>query len=196
MNRLSQLLGRYRSKPLLIAAALLLFVLNLGRLAVDYYEKQQEEVASKIALLDQYQTATRKLVQLQRNVPQLEEHKQQLEEYLFSGESEDKITSAMQIKLQEQISKAGLELESLRPTVLDNKNKGKGYGEIPIKVRLSGTLNQFIDFLADFYRTKNLFRIESFTLKPYKQAELKLFIEFKGFYKLESLDSKLEARKV
>ncbi len=193
MNRLSQLISRYRSKHLLITVALILLGLNMVRLATDHYEKQREEVSSRIALLDQYQVATRRLAGLRRSIPLLEKQKIQLESFLFNGETEDKITSVMQIKLQDLISKAGLEIESVRP--LREASKGSGYGEIPIKVRLSGALNQFVDFLAGFYRSKQLFKIESFTLKPYKQKDLKLFIEFKGYYKLQTSEPKPDAKK-
>ena len=88
----------------------------------------------------------------------------------------------MQLKLQEHISTSGLVLETLRPTFQRDKAKDKDIGEVQIKMRLSGSLDEFARFLASLYKSKHLFHIESFTLKPFRGAGLKIFIDMKGFY--------------
>jgi hypothetical protein len=45
-------------------------------------------------------------------------------------------------------------------------------------------------FLASLYRLNYLFRIENFTLKPFKKTELKVFLELKGFYHLAEVETK------
>lgn len=184
MIRLSDLVNRYGTKPLLIGLAAVLVALNLVRLAIGYYDERQESLQTQRALLVRYQKAVQELPELQNRVARLERQKKQFERYLFSGSSEEEIASAMQILLQEKLVKAGLEPESLRPLRSGETAKSKEYGEISLKIRSSGTLNEFMQFLATLYKAQHLFRIESFTLKPYNQTELKIFIDFKGYYKL------------
>jgi hypothetical protein len=183
MIRLNDLKSRFGTRPLLIGAVALLVGLNLLRFAYGSYEQKKESVHSRQELLVRYQASLGQLPELRSRVTALERQKQAFEEILFTGSSEEEIASAMQIMIQEQLVKAGLEPESLRP-LRSGDAKGKEYGEISIKVRSAGTLNEFIGFLANLYRSRQLFQIESFTLKPYNQTELKIFIDFKGYYKL------------
>jgi Tfp pilus assembly protein PilO len=183
MIRLSDLTSRFGTKPLLIGIAALLVGLNLIRFAAGSYEEKKEAIQARQVLLARYQTSLAQLPELRNRVTALERQKKTFERYLFSGSSEEEIASAMQIMIQDQLVKGGLEPESLRP-LRSGDAKGKDYGEISIKVRSAGTLNEFIGFLANLYRSPQLFRIESFTLKPFNQSELKIFIDFKGYYKL------------
>jgi hypothetical protein len=66
------------------------------------------------------------------------------------------------------------------------KTTTRDYQEISIKIRLSGTQSQFVDFIAQLYSSDKLFQVESFTLKPYKKTEMKIFIDLKGFYTLKN----------
>jgi hypothetical protein len=92
----------------------------------------------------------------------------------------------MQIMLQELVTKAGLEPESIRPMVSGTQKGPRDFHEISIKIRLAGTQSQFVDFIAQLYRSDKLFQVESFTLKPYKKSEMKIFIDLKGFYTLKN----------
>jgi hypothetical protein len=180
--RLSQL-NRHGTKPLLIAIALVLVVLNVGRFSYDFYQERKEVVETRMALLERYQESIAELPALRSRVTALERRKALFEEHLLRGNSEEEIASAMQIMLQEQLVKAGLEPESLRPQA-GEPLKGREYGAISIKVRSTGTLNDLVGFLASLSRSRQLFRIESFTLTPHNQTQLKIFIDFKGYYKL------------
>ena len=62
-------------------------------------------------------------------------------------------------------------------------------------MRLAGTLEEFISFLGNLYKSGNLFKIESFTLKPYKKTELKIFLDMKGFYKIVKNNERDEKKK-
>jgi hypothetical protein len=190
MNSISQLVARLQNRKVLITIAVALLLLNLFRLAVDQFNQRSEEAESRVALLEQYRMTTRKLDETRERVAWLETQAKEFESYLLTGGSEEKIISDVQIKLQEQIAIAGLTVESLSPARRIDRTKGKEkenkYDAVDINIRLSGTLNQFVEFLAQLYRSKTLFRIESFTLKPYKNKDLKIFLDFKGYYNLNA----------
>lgn len=189
MTTLSQIIGRYQRKTLLIAVAVALLAVNVGRLTIGHYRDSQAELENKIALLQQYRISTARLAGFKARITRIERQKKRLEGYLFTGESEEDISSAMQIMLQEKVVKAGLEPESIRPVRNTGSAKGRDYNEIAIKVRLSGTLSDFVAFVADIYKSQYLFKIESFTLKPYKKEYLKVFVEINGYYRLSKNDS-------
>jgi len=185
MNRLLRLIGQYRRRSLLVFVAALLLLLNLGRLGFGYFNDWEAQVENRRELLEQYYDTSRELPDLQRRVAILEKQQQHLETYLFKGGSEEEIASAMQIMLQGLVIKAGLEPEFLRPvrTGVKTAHKEKEYDEIAINVRLAGDLNNFMKFISSLYTSKYLFKIESLTLKPYKETNLKIFLEIKGYYK-------------
>lgn len=186
MNQILLFIKGFDRKIVLLAAGGLLLLLNLGRMAIGTYQNQLEEVEAQQNLLMQYQKAAAKLPALKKQVARLEQQGKKLEKYLFTGKTEEEISSAMQIMLQKMVTKSGMEPESIRPL------KGSGGGkkgsrniqEISIKIRLAGNLNQLIGFLGRLYRSKNLFKIENFTFKPYKQTEMKIFLDVTGFYTL------------
>ena len=181
---LKQLIGRFQTKTLLISLAVVLLVLNIGRFAVSYFNEQQEEVMNKIELLEQYRYSVQNLAQTKNKVTTLDRQKQLLDKYFFRGSSEEEVSSEMQIQLQEMIIDAALEPEFLRPVRRGDVGKGKDFDEITINLRMSGTLEGFVNFLRNLYKSKHLFKIESFTLKPYKNSELKIVLEITGYYKL------------
>jgi hypothetical protein len=182
---LAELRNRIGIKPLLIGIALVLLVLNIGRLAAGYYQEKKEAVVGRMALLERYQASILQLPELRNRVESLEQQKMTFENFLVRGNSEEEIASAMQLLIQEQLVKAGLEPESLRPVRNgEGGGRAKDYGSISIKVRSSGRLDEFIALLASLYRSGTLFQVESFTISPQNQGELKIFIDFKGYYKL------------
>lgn len=187
MNQLIMFLKGLDRKILILALGGLLLLLNVGRLSLQAYSNQLAEAQEKQNLLAQYQETASQLPALKKRMVRLKQKADKLEKYLFSGTSEEEVSSAMQIMLQEQVTKAGLEPESIRPMVSGGtKTTPRDYHEISIKIRLSGTQSQFVDFIAMLYRSDKLFQVESFTLKPYKKAEMKIFIDLKGFYTLKN----------
>ena len=183
---LKQLLSRFQTKTLLIAVAVVLLVLNAGRYAVGYFAAQQEEVENKIILLQKYRDSVVQLGQLKSRVANLERQQQALDKFFFRGNSEEEVASAMQIQLQDMVINANLEPEFLRPVRRGDTSKGKQFDEIAINLRMSGSLENYATFLKNIYRSKNLFKIESFTLKPYKGDQLKIVMEIKGYYKIST----------
>lgn len=187
MINLPVLLHKARSKPFLIGLALVLLALNLGKMAVNYYKDRQLQVESRVELLEQNRKSLARIDELRESVSALEARKTQLGRYLFKGESEEQIASAMQIMLQEMVSKANLAPESLRPVLRGSsveKGKEKEIRDIAIKLRLAGDIQGFLDFLAGLYRSEHLFIIENFVLKPDRTDKLKILMDLKGFYSL------------
>jgi Tfp pilus assembly protein PilO len=171
--------------------AVVLAGLSIWRQLEARYATKQEYITSRQAVLDQHRLTAKKLAGLKLQVAQLEEQRQQVDKILFTGASEEEIASAVQLLVQEKLNGTGLETESLRPVLQQQapaKDKAdakkKGYGEISVKARLSGTLDGFSAFLANLYRTDKLFRVESFSIKAYKGTGLKIFIDINGYYKL------------
>ncbi|MBC8317093.1 MAG: type 4a pilus biogenesis protein PilO [Desulfobulbaceae bacterium] len=186
MNRVIDVLRRFDRKTILLVSVALLLFLNLFRLAAGYYNDQKAEVETQQALLAQYQATAAKLPELKKQVGRLERRAGLLEDYLFTGTSVDEISSAMQIMLQKMVTDAGLDPESIRPIVQGKKGESGKYESIEIKIRLAGTMPQLVDFLGRFYKNKKLFVVDSFTVKPYKKTELKVFFDIKGFYSIKT----------
>ena len=185
MNRISQIIGLAKSRTGLIVIVSVLLVLNLGRFVTGKYHEVIDSIESKQALLGQYRISTQNIETLRKRIKMLEQQKREFEGHLFIGESREEVTSSMQIKLQEILGLAGLSPESLRPLAKGGKDEDqKYYGEVIVKIRMTGNLDNFIKFLSELYRMNYLFKIENFTLKPFKKTQLKVFIELKGFYRL------------
>lgn len=187
MNRLIMFIKGLDRKTLLLSIGALLLLVNLFRLAWGAYTGLTQDVEANRELLTQYQTTVSELPNLKKRVGRQKQRAIQLEKYLFSGNSEEEVSSAMQIMLQEQVTKAGLEPESIRPMATGKKNPIRDFNEIEIKIRLAGTLNQLMDFLSELYKSDKVFQVESFTLKPYKKNEMKIFLDMKGFYSLKNV---------
>ena len=187
MNKIFMYIKGLDRKVLLLVIGGLLLLLNVGRLAWETYSNQLAEAEAQQNLISQYRATVSKLPNLKKRVARQKQRAAGMEKYLFSGASEEEVSSAMQIMLQEQVTKAGLEPESIRPLVGGAKQGTKEYQEISIKIRLAGNLSQLVDFLVQLYRSKKLFQVESFTLKPYKKTEMKIFLDMKGYYTLENV---------
>ncbi|MBU0482370.1 MAG: hypothetical protein KKG47_14855 [Proteobacteria bacterium] len=192
MISLAKYYNRHRRRAILIVAAVLLLVLNLVRWVNTAYQTRVAEAESTAERVEQYRFNARQIDQLKEELEKNLKVKAQVEKAFFTGVSDEEIASAMQIRIQNLVMKAGLESESIRPTrqAVDRNREGDA-GAVPleeviIKARLAGTQQQFIDFLSDIYSSQQFFKIESFTLKPYKKAGLKIFIEFKSYYFLKN----------
>nr|MBF0222997.1 type 4a pilus biogenesis protein PilO [Desulfobulbaceae bacterium] len=191
MNRLNQIIALIRTRNGLFVVVGILAALNIGRFAYSKYIEVRDGIESKQALHDQYQISTQSIDSLRNRIRQLEERRDQFDRHLFSGTSAEEIASAMQLKLQELLGAAGLSPESLRPlTKSSGKDEEKLYGEVIVKIRLSGDLEGFLKFLSSLYKLNYFFKIENFTLKPFKTTELKIFLELKGFYRLTKVEKK------
>ncbi len=185
LHSLPKLLSLVRTRNGLLVIVGLLLLLNVARLLNGKYADIVQSVESKQALLGQYRMSTKDIDVVRSKIQQLEARKKQFEKHLFHGETEKDVTSAMQIKLQEVLAKVGLTPESLSPVTKGGKDSsGNPYGEVIIKIRLGGTLENFIKFLAELYKMEYLFRVENFTVKPFKKEDIKIFLELKGFYRL------------
>lgn len=191
MNRLSQIIALIRTRNGLFVVVGVLAALNIGRFAVSKYNEVYDGIESKQALHDQYEISTQSIDSLRNRIKQLEERRDQFDQHLFSGSSPEEISSAMQLKLQELLGTSGLSPESLRPlTKSSGKDEEKLYGEVIVKIRLTGDLESFMKFLSSLYKLNYFFKIENFTLKPFKNTELKVFLELKGFYRLIKAEKK------
>ena len=184
MPTLTKLLSLARTRNGLLVIVGLLLLMNAVRLINGKYADILQGVESKQALLGQYRMSTKDIDAVRAKIQQLEARKAQFEKHLFRGESEKDITSAMQIKLQEVLARVGMNPESLSPVTKGGKDDGNPYGEVIIKIRLGGTLESFIKFLAELYKMEYLFRIENVTVKPLKKEEVKIFLELKGYFRL------------
>ncbi|MCK5232775.1 MAG: hypothetical protein KAR13_21050, partial [Desulfobulbaceae bacterium] len=95
MIDISRIIDRFGGKkPLLIGIMAALLALKAGQLVINHFDELQEQVSNREALLDQYHRTTQKLVKLRANVARAEKRKKQLDVFLFSGETAEKISSA------------------------------------------------------------------------------------------------------
>ena len=95
----------------------------------------------------------------------------------------------MQLRIQSLVARAGMQSESIRPIKQKKESKDKGgegavLGEVLIKARLVGSISAFMDFMAGIYKGNEFFKVENFSLKPYRKSGLKIFIELRGYYLL------------
>ncbi|MHB1185884.1 MAG: type II secretion system protein GspM [Desulfobulbia bacterium] len=184
MNQIMEFIHRFERRHLLAGAAAVLLVLNLGSWAMGYLDARQEELADRMEMLAQYREAVQRLPEIEDRVAVLSRQQQQLESFLFQGENEEKIASAMQIMLQSEVSNAGLEPEFIQPVRAGEGGDRKEHGEIAIKMRMSGALNDLGRFLHSRYASKQFFRIESLSIKPFRPGELKISLDVRGYYKI------------
>lgn len=188
MNDIANFFARFQRRSLLIAAAVVLIVVTLGLRVNDAYNTRQEEVESKLARLAQFQLVSGESEVVDERLNHLLGRKKQVVKYFFTGADDTKLSSAMQLRVQALVAKAAMRAESIRPTMHKPDFKqgkdggGPVLGEVLIKVRLAGTLREFMDFLAELYRGKEFFEIENVSFKPYRKTGLKIFIELKGYY--------------
>ncbi|MFN2364901.1 MAG: GspMb/PilO family protein [Desulfurivibrionaceae bacterium] len=185
---------RFQRRTVLIALALLLLVVYAGRWIDDVYDARRTELENRLNRLGQYQLDTAKAEIYEKRLQNLLTLRKQVDHYFFSGENDNKLSSAMQLKIQALVVRAGLQAESIRPVMQKNEGpdsaeKGEVLGEVLIKTRLAGTLGQFVDFMAELYRGEKFFYIEDVSFRPYQNSGLKIFIELRGYYVLLDEDS-------
>jgi len=189
MKKIFYFFERFQRRNLLIAAAILLLIIYAGQWVNYTYAARQIDIESRLSRLGQYQLATRKAEVYKARLQQLVKLKKQVGKYFFTGEDDNRLSSAMQLKIQALVAKAGLQAESIRPVMQKSEGRDKeegGYtlGEVLIKTRLAGTLSQFSAFMAELYRSEEYFGIESISIRPYRNTGLKIFVELRGYYVL------------
>lgn len=179
-----EFIHRFDRRHLLAGVAAVLLVANLGSWAWDYLDSRQAELEDRMTMLAQYREAVQRLPELEDRVALLARRQQQLESFLFQGENEEKVASTMQIMLQSEVTNAGLEPEFIQPVRAGEGGDRKEHGEIAIKIRMSGALNDLGRFLHSRYLSKQFFRIESVSIKPFRPGELKISLDVRGYYKI------------
>ncbi len=198
MNHLSQLIMMIRQnlRLVLLAVVAMLVLLNVGQWLRGQYVDKMQEIDTRIELLNQYKNAVVNIEALRKQESALEKGQGRVDSLLFVSDSEERVTSAMQILLQGKVTESGMASESIRPvrSVGDKaKQKARGFQEVAIKARLTGTLNQFVHFVANLYRSEKLFKVESVALRPFKKKELKIFLELRGYYRIAEPEKKGKA---
>lgn len=197
MNRFSQLimLARQNMRMVLIGVVVLLLLLNGGQWLYGSYVGKIEEIDSRIALLEQHRNTVADIETLRKQVEKLSAAQKKIDKLLFVAETEEEITSAIQILLQDKVVESGMASESIRPVRSmgdkgKDKEKKKAFQEVSIKARLTGTLSQFLHFVSNLYRSDQLFKVESVAIRPFKKTELKVFLELRGYFRIVTPDAK------
>ncbi len=182
-------LPRYNPRLVLLVLALALLVVNLYSWLGGRFQAMKTEIETNVVRLESYQRQKRDLPSLEARTRELKARAAVVERRLFTGAGEAEISSAMQIKLQGMVMAVGIESESIRPVAARGKAKGDDNAIIiplVVKMRLTGTMPEFLDFLKLLYGDEKLFRIEAMTVRSYKKAGLKIFLEIRGYYQLNS----------
>lgn len=184
MKQVLEFMHRFDRRQILLAVVAVLVLLNIGQWGWGFLVARQAELVDRMGMLAQYRKAVQRLPELEARVASLGRQQQQLESFLFHGEGEDQIASAMQILLQGEITGAGLEAEFIQPVRAGQSGDRHEQGDIVIKMRMSGSLNDFSRFLYARYSSKQLFRVENLSLKQFRPGELKISMDVRGYYKI------------
>jgi hypothetical protein len=190
MKIIIEFFEQFQRRTLLIAVAALLLVVSLVSRVNDAYETRQEELGGKMAKLAQYQLVAGKSGTYKDQLSRLLKVENQVRKYFFAGQKDDKLASSMQLRIQALVAKSGMQAESIRPMMLKREGKHEKdrekdvFGEVLIKVRLAGSLQQFMDFIVDLYSGNEFFEIKNLTIKPDNKMGLKVYVELSGYYLL------------
>jgi hypothetical protein len=188
MNSLTRFFNRYRRRTWLLGLAALLLLAKLGSMTLDNYQERVAALETRQATLQQYRNLTANVEELRSRLKRLQASRQRLMTHLFRGTSEEEIISAMQLNLQALVATAGLQSEAIRPVQqrsgrgAEGEKAGNHPGEVAIKARLAGTLSEFLGLLVALERSEKFFKIESFSLSPYKKAGLKIALDLRGYF--------------
>ncbi len=178
--------GQYRNQKtvLLLAAAVLGLVMCVVFL-LNTYNAMQVELEELEQQLFVSQKQLGKLSGLQQEIRQQKQQITRFDRAMLKGESQDAILSMMQIQVQSMLAGAGLEPESLRP-VASRETGGAAIQPVVLKLRLSGTIEQFKLFIAAIYGADSFFQIEGLNIKPFKLDQLKIYMDLTGYYQIAS----------
>jgi hypothetical protein len=188
MNSLTRFFNRYRRRTWLLGLAALLLLAKLGSMVLENYQEKVAIVETRQAILQQYRNLTANADELRGRLKRLQTNREKLMSRFFRGVNEEEIISAMQLNLQALVSTAGLQSESIRPM---QQRGGRGaeaaqtepfLGEVVIKARLVGSLSEYLEFLASLERSEKFFKIDNFSLAPYRKSELKITLDLRGYF--------------
>ena len=152
----------------------------LVSLLISTYSGMEEQLEELEQQLFVDQKNIRKLPELRVQITSQKHQIQQIEQALVKGRDQDSVISTMQIKVQAMLERSGLEPESLRPVT--SRNTTSGLQSVVLKLRLSGTMAEFTSFLSAIYKHRSFFQIEGLTIKPFRQEELKIYLDLRAYY--------------
>jgi len=177
-------LPKYNLRTVLIAVAAVLLAANLVRILNGARQSMMADIESKVARLESARRQKASLAKLSAGRRSLETRAAALEKQLFSGGGEEEVASAMQIRLQKMVMASGIESESIRPVPAALKPGEKEGILIPmvVKMRLTGTMPEFLDFMKRLYGDEKFFKVEKLTIRPFRKAGLKIYLEIRGYY--------------
>lgn len=184
MNAIVRRLPKYNLRTVLIVVAAVLLAANVVRLLYAARRNMVAGIESKVATLESARRQKAALARLASGRKALEARAAAVEKQLFSGAGEEEVASAMQIRLQKMVAASGIESESIRPVPAALKPGEKEGVLIPmvVKMRLTGTMTEFLDFMKRLYGDEKFFKVEKVTMRPFRKAGLKIYLEIKGYY--------------
>ena len=142
-----------------------------------------ENIEQQFFLVQKHLNKTSSLRQQTRQQIQQLSH---LDSSLLKGKSKDVARSTMQIQVQSMLTSSGLEPESLRP-VTARESGNETIHSVLLKLRLSGSIEQFQKFLTTLYKADTFFHIEGLTIKPFKHNQLKIYMDLRSYYQTSTL---------
>lgn len=178
--------SQYRNQKTLIVGMAIILCLVTGTYALlSTYDSMQVKLEDHEQQLFIDQKNIRKLNGLRKQIKHQTQQLARLDRSLLKGKAQDTIVSTMQIQVQSMLTSAGLEPESLRP-VTSRVMGGETIQSVVLKLRLSGTIEQFKTFLTLIYKADAFFHIEGLTIKPFKQDQLKIYMDLRGYYQIST----------
>ncbi len=172
-------------KALILFTAVLLSIIACAIFLSSTYKAMQVELADQ----EQQLFTTRKNIRKANTIrPLLKQQNRQLirlKRALLTGKNQDAVISTMQIKVQSMLATSGLEPESLRPLITREQKDDDIHSTI-LKLRLNGTIEQFAAFLTTIYKAESFFHIEGLIIKPFKENQLKIYLDLRGYYQTSS----------
>lgn len=181
--------SQYRNqKTIIIGVAIFLSFIACVFFLMSIYTSMQVELENQEQQLFMDQKNIRKLNGLRQQIKQQTQQLTHLDRSLIKGKGQDTILSAMQIQVQSMLTSSGLEPEFLRP-VTSRESGGNAIQSVVLKLRLSGTIEQFKNFLSAIYKADSFFHIEGLTIKPFKQDQIKIYMDLRGYYQTSSSNS-------
>jgi hypothetical protein len=178
-------------KRLIISGAVLMSLVACLVFGLSRYNDMQVELEDREQALFVNQKNVRKLSSIRQQIKQQKQQVIQFERALLKGQGQDKIISTMQIQVQAMLTSADLEPESLRP-VTTRETSGAVIQSAILKLRISGTFEQFNLFLATIYKADTFYQVEGLTIKPFKQDQLKIYMDLRGYYQISALPDSIK----
>ena len=175
--------SQYRNrKSGIIFTVIMLGLIACGFFLFSVYCNMETRFAEQEQQLLLNQKSIASLRNLRSEVRQQKQQIGYFERALFKGKAQDLIISTMQIQVQSMLSASGLEPELLRPVV--SRETGGMIQSVVLKLRLSGTIEQFKSFLTTLYQAYPFFHIEGLTIRAFRDGQLKIYMDLRGYYQV------------